>query len=346
MPTPSSLEHMLPELLDVLKIVEDAGNLVTHQTLANITVNGMSLPLLAVEAGSSNPAAPVLVITGGVHGLERIGSRVVIAYMKTLFTLLKWDEVMMAALEKVRLVFIPVINPGGMFLRSRCNPNGVDLMRNSPVEREDSGGFPLVAGHRYSAKLPWFRGRAGGPMEIESAAVIDFLSGRLSKTKFSTILDVHSGFGVVDRLWLPFAYSKKPFTHAPEAFRLKQLLDGAFPNHIYRFEPQSTQYTTHGDLWDYLYLKLQKENPDRLNMPLALELGSWIWIKKNPRQILSATGMFNPIKPHRHSRILRRHLVLFDFLIRATASFEKWAFPDHKTRQDLALLAGSHWYKP
>jgi len=336
---------MLPELCDVHKIVESAPSQYTLHTLTNVHVNDATLPVLAVEAGSRAPGAPVLFITGGVHGLERIGSRVVIAYMRSLFNLVSWDEVMAAALTKMRLVFIPIVNPGGMLQRTRSNPNGIDLMRNAPIDREETGGIPLVAGHRLGPWLPWYRGKPGAPMEKESKAVFDFIRSHLDQAKFACILDVHSGFGVVDRLWLPFAYTKRPFPQAPEAYRLKMLLDQTYPNHVYRFEPQATQYTTHGDLWDHLYLECQKDAPATLLLPLALELGSWLWVKKNPRQLLSATGMFNPLKPHRHSRILRRHLVLFDFLIRATASCEKWAFPDSEKRSELALAAGAEWYQ-
>ena len=44
--------------------------------------------------------------------------------------------------------------------------------------------------------------------------------------------------------------------------------------------------------------------------------------------ILSSLGRFNPTKPHRHRRTLRRHLQLLDFLLHATASHRAWA-PGH-----------------
>lgn len=34
---------------------------------------------------------------------------------------------------------------------------------------------------------------------------------------------------------------------------------------------------------------------------------------KNPRQLFSRHGMFNPIKAHRIKRVLRRHADLLDF---------------------------------
>ncbi|CAH2929990.1 MAG: FIG011155: Zinc carboxypeptidase-related protein [uncultured Paraburkholderia sp.] len=49
---------------------------------------------------------------------------------------------------------------------------------------------------------------------------------------------------------------------------------------------------------------------------MTLELGSWLWIKKNPRQLFSRQGFFNPVKAHRTARVLRRHANLLDFLAR------------------------------
>ena len=47
-------------------------------------------------------------------------------------------------------------------------------------------------------------------------------------------------------------------------------------------------------------------------LPLTLEMGSWLWVKKNPRQLFSRHGIFNPLIEHRQQRVLRRHLALLD----------------------------------
>ena len=59
-------------------------------------------------------------------------------------------------------------------------------------------------------------------------------------------------------------------------------------------------------------------------MPLTLEMGSWTWVRKNPLQGLTSLGRFNPIKPHRLRRTLRRHLPLLEFLFHAAASYRAW----------------------
>lgn len=163
----------------------------------------------------------------------------------------------------------------------------------------------------------------------------------VSRPPFSLVLDCHSGFGFDDHLWFPYAYSKKPIAHLPEVYALKQLLNQTYPHLDYRFEPQSISYTTHGDLWDYLYLESQSLNTCFL--PLTMEMGSWRWIKKNPRQLASVTGLFNPILPHRLKRVLRRHTVLMEFLLRACYSWHQW-IPHESERENLRKVAGDHWY--
>jgi murein tripeptide amidase MpaA len=87
-----------------------------------------------ITLGNSDLRVPAVGYFGGVHGLERIGAEVVISYLHSLVMRLQWDSTLHKQLESVRLVFMPVVNPGGMVLGTRANPQGVDLMRNAPVE--------------------------------------------------------------------------------------------------------------------------------------------------------------------------------------------------------------------
>ena len=72
--------------------------------------------------------------------------------------------------------------------------------------------------------------------------------------------------------------------------------------------------------------------------------GSWIWVKKNPRQLFSLLGAFNPMVLHRHQRTMRRHLVLFDFLKRAVLAGQTWSRPDPQTRERLRIEAMDEWF--
>jgi len=219
-------------------------------------------------------------------------------------------------------------------------------MRNAPVEADDAPEYPLVGGQRISHLLPWFRGPENQPMEIESQTVVDFVRQHMQYSKCSIALDIHSGFGTVDRLWFPYARTKKPFHHLADMLKLMELLDRTYPHHVYKVEPQSASYTTHGDIWDYLYDgHLNSFGGERLFLPLTLELGSWMWVKKNPRQFFSALGAFNPVIQHRYKRILRRHLYLLDFLLRAAIARSEWA-PGVKQRIELEERAKARWFSP
>jgi hypothetical protein len=163
-------------------------------------------------------------------------------------------------------------------------------------------------------------------------------------SSIAVTVDVHSGFGSMDRLWFPYAKTNRPPPHILEITALKRLFDRSYPNHFYRIEPQSKQYTTHGDLWDWLYDRYMLKKPKGTYIPWTLELGSWLWLKKNPRQLFSSLGAFNPVQPHRLQRILRRHFTLFDFLHRAVMSAEPWTGFDDDMKRQLERRAMDLWY--
>ena len=163
--------------------------------------------------------------------------------------------------------------------------------------------------------------------------------------RVSIALDVHSGFGTVDRLWFPYSHSLKPYPNLAETYALKNLLDNTYPNNVYRMEPCAQGYTISGDLWDYLFERHHAAyNGSKRFLPLTLEMGSWLWLKKNPVQIFSALGLFHPMHLHRHKRILRRHITLLDFLHRAVISPDQWAFLKKEQRDDLNKSALDYWY--
>ena len=341
-----SLLLHLPELVEVQRIAaHSARDIIRVEELAMIAHRDLKLPLLSFEFGSKDPNAPVFFLTGGVHGLERIGTRVIISYLKTLTHLANWDSSTRDLLSRVRFSIIPIVNPVGMYLGRRSNGNGVDLMRNAPVEADPGSKVGIAGGHRISNRLPWYRGHAGADMEAENKAVVKYFEESFAKSKSIIGLDVHSGFGSVDRLWFPYARTAKPFPNLSEVFQLTSLLDRVYPHHIYQVEPQADSYTTHGDVWDYLYDRRRTANGS-IFLPMTLELGSWLWIKKNPRQLFSILGIFNPLLPHRTSRILRRHLHLLDFLLRASASPEVWSLSHgaHRDPEEVQRMARARWY--
>lgn len=332
-----------PECVELESLSRAARARGTVEELAVVEVGARRLPVTSVRLGCDDPRAPLLVVVGGVHGLERIGARVVLSYLRTVLESLAWDETLQRNLERSRLLFVPVVNPGGIALRRRSNPNGIDLMRNAPTP--DSGeATPLVGGHRLSPRLPWYRGPVPGGMEVETRALIDVVARHAYRCPTVVAIDVHSGFGFRDRLWFPYARSRVPIEHLAEVGRLAELLDATHPEHFYRIEPQAQAYTISGDLWDYLYDGYRAEQPEGVFVPLTLEMGSWQWVKKNPRQLASRVGPFNPQLPHREQRIRRRHFTLFDFLWRCVASPRAWARRSPEQRAQARSRAFERWY--
>jgi hypothetical protein len=329
------------ELRELESIIRDGGSHLDAQVLCEVPVAGHRFPVHVIALGNPDPGVPAVGFFGGFHGLERIGAEVVLAYLRSLVSRLHWDRLLQQQLESMRLVFMPIVNPGGIWRGTRANPNGVDLMRNAPVEAAQSVPF-LFGGQRISARLPWYRGAAGAPMEAENEAVCRVVEREFFGRSFAIALDCHSGFGIDDRIWFPYAHSALPIAHLPELHALKEIYEQTHPNHRYVIEPQSRQYLAHGDLWDYLYQRACAV-PGLIFMPLTLEMGSWLWVKKNPRQLFSRHGMFNPLIEHRQQRVLRRHIAWLDFLARAACGHRHW-IPPADTREECRERALRHWY--
>jgi hypothetical protein len=333
----------LPELDEIDRLASLTDGRLQVRVQAEVEVDGHRLPIHLLSIGNPSPQVPVVGLFGGVHGLERIGAEVVLAFLRALLQRLRWDASLEQLLERVRLVAMPLVNPGGMWLRTRANPRGVDLMRNAPVDAVHPVPL-LLGGQRLSDALPWYRGTAGAPMEIESRALCEVVERELLPHVFALSVDCHSGFGLRDRLWFPHAHTPRPIEHLPEMLALSDLLDETLLHHRYVVEPQSRQYLAHGDLWDHLYLRMQRARSGPL-LPLTLEMGSWLWVKKNPRQLFSRLGLFNPLIEHRQQRVLRRHLTLLDFVLRAAASHTRWRPPDGRAREQWRERALTRWYR-
>ncbi|MEI6803956.1 MAG: DUF2817 domain-containing protein [Burkholderiales bacterium] len=332
----------LPELQALERVIElGAGRLESRVASQVDLPDGTQYPIHVITLGNPARDVPAVGYFGGVHGLERIGSGVVIAYLQSLVMRLQWDSSLHRQLESVRLVFMPLVNPGGMALGTRANPRGVDLMRNAPVQAQEPVPF-LVGGQRISAGLPWYRGPRDEPMEAESQAVCDVVTAELLTRNFSVSVDCHSGFGSRDRIWFPFAHKRAPISHLAEMHVLKNIFVQSHSHHRYIIEPQSLQYLAHGDLWDHLYLQSCAQGQG-IFLPLTLEMGSWLWVKKNPRQLFSRHGIFNPLIEHRQQRVLRQHQLLLDFLSRAVCGHHLW-LPRPELRAQQHALALQEWY--
>lgn len=322
-----SLYRRLPELkklrdLSALNTFDES--LVRFKNLGSVKHKNKTFPLIAVEIGPDDPTLPSLGLSGGVHGIEKIGTQVILSFLNTTFQRLSWDKDLQKFFKTCRILSFPIVNPAGMAYNTRSNGRGVDLMRNAPIDSDDDKSPLFISGHRISSSLPWYRGNPELGMEVEAQALCDYVEEQCFPSRCHISVDFHSGFGMRDRFWYPFAKSREEYPRLAEVKNIKALLDKTFPFHIYKVEPQSKVYTTHGDLWDYLFLRHQERYGDQLFMPWTLEMGSWLWLKKNPSQIINPMGLYNPIKEHRHERIMRRHILLIDFLLHLTRNPQSW----------------------
>lgn len=321
---------MFKELQEVTKLIEtlelwplECQDLVRTEVLKTITHQNDQYPIHAFVIGTKDKSAPTIGLFAGVHGLERVGTHVLLGFLKSFFVQCQWDKTLRESLKNFRIVAIPLINPVGMRHMKRSNGNGVDLMRNSPVEAEKGHWYKIYRGHRFSSKLPWYRG-AQGQWEAENDAVLEFVKREMFPARLSMGLDFHSGFGIRDRLWFPYAKSSEPFLFKNIVLRAVDLYENTHPHHIYKIEQQSDSYTTHGDLWDYLFFESRRLHPENIFIPWTLEMGSWSWIKKNPAQFFSRQGFFNPVVEHRFQRTMRRHYILIEFITRLMQNPDAW----------------------
>ena len=83
----------LPELAALERIVELGGHHVQSRVAARVPMgSATTYPLHVVTMGNPDPAVPAVGYFGGVHGLERIGAEVVIAYLQSLVMRLQWGQ--------------------------------------------------------------------------------------------------------------------------------------------------------------------------------------------------------------------------------------------------------------
>lgn len=341
MRAPSTIKQSFPELEQIEAILRERdAAILRNRVLCQVPCGDDLLPVYALTLGNRAPDAPCVTYVAGIHGLERIGTQVVIAFLEGLLERLKWDRVLAEMLQHVRIHFIPIVNPVGMLNKTRANGQGVDLMRNAPVDSVEKT-ILLAGGHRISPSLPWYRGKTGDTMQPEAQALCDFIAQEVLPAPFSLVLDCHSGFGFRNQIWFPYARSRRePVKHLKEICYLRSLFMQTYPHQDYLFEPQSQHYLVHGDLWDFLYLKSLEQN--NVFLPFTLEMGSWRWIRKNPLQLRQLLGLYHPIKPHRLNRVLRSHLILMEFLLHATLSYQNWI--NQSDAEKLEQQALALWY--
>jgi murein tripeptide amidase MpaA len=92
----------------------EGGAHLQQRVVCEVEADAQRFPVLAITLGNPSLDVPAVGFFGGVHGLERIGAEVVIAFLRSLVMRLRWDSSLHRQLESLRLVFMPMVNPGGM----------------------------------------------------------------------------------------------------------------------------------------------------------------------------------------------------------------------------------------
>ena len=105
-------ENVLPELLALEKTIEQGAADLQVRVVREVRMaSGLSFPVYSIGIGNPDPDIPAVGFFGGVHGLERIGAEVVMAFLQSIVMRLRWDTTLHQQLEHVRLVFMPIVNP-------------------------------------------------------------------------------------------------------------------------------------------------------------------------------------------------------------------------------------------
>ena len=76
------IAQQLPELLELERLIAQHPQTLTARVEHMLSWRDWELPLYSVTIGSRDPQAPTVLMTAGMHGVERIGSQVLIAWMQ------------------------------------------------------------------------------------------------------------------------------------------------------------------------------------------------------------------------------------------------------------------------
>ncbi len=301
----------------LIRLVRRAEGMIRIRQLdySSPTRKGQRYPIYLLEIGRRSAFRRHTVsIISGVHGLETIGIRIHLDIIRCFLNPRSAHFSEALAAGKLGIYSIPILNPAGVARESRANGQGVDLNRNSGIDAE--GALAFFGGHRISPVLPYYRGKA---LQRESRALYRFLREHAWKNgRIHTALDIHSGYGAQNYLWWPYSFSKRRVPHAAVFEHMAAELAGRHP--MYRIEPMSLSYMTHGDLWDRALLEFEAAKQKgiiarkSLFLPLTLEIGTWQELRNNPMRMLKKQRIFNP-PPQSRKAYMREHRELIRDLL-------------------------------
>ena len=92
------------------------SNYWTFETTQSVHAKGTDFPLWKVTCENKKSPTPskdkvCLILVGGIHGLERIGSQLCVSLIEKYYELSRWDFVFKHELENLKIVFFTFANP-------------------------------------------------------------------------------------------------------------------------------------------------------------------------------------------------------------------------------------------
>src|ERR1700756_5735073 len=90
----SFLPDSFAEYEELKAILESGSANFEIRTACETRVRGRSFAMFTASIGSADPLAPAIGFFGGIHGLERIGSQLVLDYMRSLLSRLQRGELL------------------------------------------------------------------------------------------------------------------------------------------------------------------------------------------------------------------------------------------------------------
>ncbi|MBN1114608.1 MAG: alpha/beta fold hydrolase [Oligoflexia bacterium] len=262
---------------------------------------------------------PTVALFACFHGVEWIGSSVLINFINHFLNAMEWDEGLRELVRHINLCGIPIVNPVGRIENTRTNGNNIDLMRNSPVSSGNSSF--MLGGQEISPMLPWYMGES---LQPENKVTIDFLDKYVFPSDFKITMDIHSGFVNRSRIWIPYASGKKLPPKEEELFnKTKNHLDKIYRYHLYEYEKQTDVYRTHGDFWDY-NLDRHAQGGRGIYLPFTLEISSLQWSLRSFLIHWKFENLFNPLKENERNSEYIKHLHLMYFLLNLARNHERF----------------------
>jgi hypothetical protein len=160
---------------------------ITYLEHAGTSTNGRAIQAICI---SDNPdqaeSEPRIRLTGAIHGNENATTEILLRLIDYIIYKYKNNDPYIKSLVDSRyIVIIPMLNPDGVALNTRENPNGVDLNRNFSIAwtpGPDHGTAPFS--------------------ELESQSIRDYSDYMI----FHSSLSFHTGAVIVN---MPFDYASE-----------------------------------------------------------------------------------------------------------------------------------------